>query len=234
MIHHHVLHQVHAAAVQGAGELAVVAQRAEVRVDAAEILRPVAVVAAVAVAAVPPLLRHRRGDPQRRGAQAGDVVQTPAQAAQVTAAVSGRVGRVVLAAALVVVAGIAVVEAVGQGEVDDLLAPVGRRHVQRSVRCRLAAAGSGTTAGQQQTQKREQQHALQLAYQAGHLWQSRQGHAQSGFVAVGRDPWRWPRAAATRYAVACAVPRRADDAPGMNTYARKARRAGAGLPWPPR
>ena len=141
VVEHHVLHQVHPAAVQTPRQRAVVGERAEMRVHRGEVGGPVAVVAAVAHLRVPPLVGHRRGDPHRGGAEAADVVQPPGDAGEVAAAVARVVRGVVLAGALVVVARVAVVEAVGQHEVDDLVAPVGRGHVQRAgvvvLRCHL-------------------------------------------------------------------------------------------------
>ena len=125
-----VLHQVHAAPVQRVGQAPVVLQRAQVRVDAGEVGGPVAVITAVATRGVEPLVEHRRRDPQRRRAQALDVVEPVDQALQVAAAEAVAAPRVVLAGALVVVARVAVGEAVGHDEVDDLVAPVGAGDVQ--------------------------------------------------------------------------------------------------------
>ena len=125
MIHHHILHQVHATAVQQIGQTLVIGQRAHVRVHALEVTGPVTVVAPKAVRGVVPLVQHRRRQPQCRGAQSLHVVEPAADAVDVTTAVLVAVPRVVLAQALVVVARIAVVEAIGQHEVDDLVAPVG-------------------------------------------------------------------------------------------------------------
>ena len=67
-------------------------------------------------------------------------LERPLQAGEITAVVVGVAARVVLAGALVVVGWVAIVEAVDHREVDDLVAPVRRRHVQRA---RRAGRGGG-------------------------------------------------------------------------------------------
>ena len=129
VVEHDVLDEVHALAVQGARQALVVGEPAQVFVDALEMLGPVAVVAAAGATWVEPLVGHRRRDPQRSGAQAADVVQARRQARQVTAAVARIAGGVVLPRALVVVARVAIGEAVAEHEIDDLIAPIGRRRV---------------------------------------------------------------------------------------------------------
>jgi hypothetical protein len=130
MVDDDVLHQVHAAPVQRVGQRTVVGQRAQVRVDLLEMLRPVAVVAGEAELVVDPLVAHRRRQPERGGAQALDVVEPLAQSLEVTAVVAVDTRRVVFARPLVVVARIAVGEAIGHHEIDDLVAPVGRGNVE--------------------------------------------------------------------------------------------------------
>ena len=160
VVDHDVLHQVHAAHMQLVRQPLVVVQAAQVLVHAHEVLGPVAVVAGVLRQRVGPLVGHRRRDPHRRGAQPAYVVQPRAQARQVAAAVLARQPRIELTGALVVVARVAVGKAVGHDEVDDLVAPIGGRHVQfqrrRSVgrqrqpgggADRQDAAGSGSPGG---------------------------------------------------------------------------------------
>jgi hypothetical protein len=132
VVNHHVLDQVHVARVQSAREVLVIGERAEMRIDLREVRSPIAVVAAVAHALVPPLVAHRWRDPERRRADLAQVVEAARQALQVAAAVARAILRGVLARALVVVARVAVIEAVDHREVDDLLAPVGRGQVQRA------------------------------------------------------------------------------------------------------
>jgi hypothetical protein len=115
-----------------------------VTVDPLEVLGPVAVVAGVAGRRINPLVGHRRREPKRGGTQAADVVQALAQAAQVAAAVVRAARRVVFAGALVVVARVTVGKAVGEHEIDDLVAPVGRGHVQPAGRSRGQAGAQGT------------------------------------------------------------------------------------------
>ena len=68
--------------------------------------------------------------PDRSRAESVDVVQMLLDTLQVAAAVLGIVLWVEFIRALVVVAGIAVCKAVGHQEVDDLVAPIRRRHMQ--------------------------------------------------------------------------------------------------------
>ena len=126
VIEHDVLHQRHATAMQRPGQLPVVLQRAQVRVDAGKVGRPVTVV--TAIAAVPPLVGHGRRDPDAGGAQALDVIDSPLQAGQIAAAETAAVLGVVFACTLVVVARIAVVKSVGHDEIQDLVAPVDPLH----------------------------------------------------------------------------------------------------------
>ena len=130
VVEHDVLHQIHAAPVQAVGQALIVQQRAQVLVDAHEVLGPVAVVAGIGPGGRAPLVGHRRRDPQRGGPQALDVVQPPGQAAQIAALVAVVLALIEFARAEIVVARIAVVEAVGHREVDDLVAPIGRGDVQ--------------------------------------------------------------------------------------------------------
>jgi len=98
---------------------------AEVLVDLLLVARPVAVVAAELHERVPPHVGDRRGDPDGGRAEALDVVEAVDDALQVAARVLGRIGGVELAAPLVVVRRVAVREAVGHHEVDDLVLPGG-------------------------------------------------------------------------------------------------------------
>ena len=94
--------------------------------------RPVAVVPARLLQRVPPHVRHRRRDPDRGRAEALDVVQLVDDPLEVAARVLVAVGRIELALVLVVVRRVAVGEAVGHHEVDDLLLPGGRGDVEQS------------------------------------------------------------------------------------------------------
>ena len=128
--------------------------RAEVRVDLGEVGDPVAVVAGGRVRA---LALHRavleaRGQPDGRGAEAVDVVELRAEAGEVAAVVEALVGGVVsgregvAVEAARVVGGVAVLEAVGHDEVEDLVA-AGLAHGvgdERGVGCLVVrAAESG-------------------------------------------------------------------------------------------
>ena len=106
--------------------------RAEVRVDLGEVGDPVPVVAGAHVGT---LTLHRavleaRGEPDRRGAEAVDVVELVAQAREVAAVVEALVGRVearreaIAGEPALVVGGVAVGESVGHDEVEHLVAAV--------------------------------------------------------------------------------------------------------------
>ena len=82
------------------------------------------------VLAVPPLIGHGRGDPHGRGTQALDVVKPFLHPCQITAAVMRFFLRVELPRALVVVVGVAVFKPIGHQEINDLISPIRRRHVQ--------------------------------------------------------------------------------------------------------
>ena len=121
-----------AAGVGGVDERLELGVRAEVRVDLGEVGDPVAVVAGRGVRAGAldrPVLEDRR-HPDRGGAEPLDVVEPVEQAREVAAVVEALVGRVeaggqpVAGQAAVVVGRVAVVEAVGQDEVEDLVGQV--------------------------------------------------------------------------------------------------------------
>ncbi|MFT3916609.1 MAG: hypothetical protein QM704_21780 [Anaeromyxobacteraceae bacterium] len=141
--------------MEGVGERLVVVERAHVLVDLPVVARPVAVVAAELDERVPPLRRDGRRDPDRGRAEPLDVVELLLHAAQVAAGVLGLVGGVVLVLALIVVGGIAVGEAVGQDEVDDLILPRGGGDVQLEVGLlRVARAAGGERAGGEEREGR--------------------------------------------------------------------------------
>ena len=136
VVEHDVLDQVHPVAMQRARQRPVVIQRTEVRVHPGEVLGPVAVIAAEVDAPVPPLVGHRRGEPHGGCPESADVVDPALDAAQVTAVELGRIARIVFARSLIVVRAVAVVEAIDHQEVDHLVAPVRRSHMQRPGRRR--------------------------------------------------------------------------------------------------
>ena len=147
VVDHDVLHQPQSPPMHRVGEAPVPGQRAEMRVHRLEVAGPIAVIAAVLRARVPPLVRHRRGDPDRGRAQVLDVVETPLHAGQIAAGKPSRVVRVVLARALIVVARVAVVEAIEHHEIQDLVAPVGGRYRSRG---RLGGGRCQRREGEQQ------------------------------------------------------------------------------------
>ena len=142
---------LHTAGVGGVDELAHLLVGAQVRVDAGEVGRPVAVVGRRLLPGRP---LHRsvhegRRQPQRGRAEALDVVEVLDQAAQVAAVVEALVGRVeavgqpVAGDAAGVVGGVAVGEAVGHDEVEPL-AGQGRAQGVR----RVVGVDGGGRAGQ--------------------------------------------------------------------------------------
>jgi len=113
-------HDVQAQPVRVRGQVPEVLQGAQVRVDAAEVLRPVPVIGGHAVH-----VRHLPGDgrdPHGGRAEVLHVLQVGVQAAQVPAVPGLRVPGV----CATVVAGVAVHVAVRHDLVDDLAFPVGR------------------------------------------------------------------------------------------------------------
>ena len=131
VIEHNVLHQVHAAAMQCVRKSLVVFERANVGVYFCKVGRPITVIAPVR--AVPPLVGHGRRDPDRCGPQALNVVQSLLHAQQIATAVMGLFLGLVQTDTLVVVARVAVLKPVGHEEVNDLVAPVGRGHMQLQI-----------------------------------------------------------------------------------------------------
>ncbi|MNQ91255.1 hypothetical protein D3C85_1066270 [compost metagenome] len=140
MVHHHVQDDPHAALVglvhQGFQALLV----AVVGIYLGEVQRPVAVVgvegevALLAAADEAVHLLHHGGDPDGVHAEALDVVELLGQPLEVAAMPGGDlVLAILLAAEAVIVGGVAVVEAVGQQEIDAGLIPaeglgLGRRY----------------------------------------------------------------------------------------------------------
>ena len=133
VVHHHVEDDAHAALVglvhQGLEALFV----AVVGVNFGEVERPVAVVgvegevALLAAANEAVHLLHHGGDPDGVDAELLDVIELGGQPLEVTAVPGGHfILTILLAPEAVVVGGIAVVEAVGQQEIDARLIPAER------------------------------------------------------------------------------------------------------------
>ncbi len=133
VVHHHVEDDAHAALVrfvhQGLEALFV----AVVGVNFGEVERPVAVVgvegevALLAAANETVHLLHHGGDPDGVDAKLLDVIELGGQPLEVTAVPGGHfILTILLAPEAVVIGGIAVVEAVGQQEIDTRLIPAER------------------------------------------------------------------------------------------------------------
>ena len=120
-----VLHQIHAGRVDRVRQPLVVVERAEMAVHFQKILCPVTVVATRLCVRVPPQIGYRRCDPDCGRAQAAYVCQLLLDSLEITTVVLGIARRIEFAGAQIVVGGIAVTEAIGHQEVDDLVAPVG-------------------------------------------------------------------------------------------------------------
>ena len=174
-----VLQQIHAALVQGLAQLPIICQRAVMGIDGHEIAGPIAVVTGVLTGRVPPLVGHRRRDPQRGGAQIVNIFESLRQSAQIAAAVMAAAAGIVFAHTLIVVARIAVVKTIDHGEIDDLIAPVRRWHrrCEGDLRSRLILLRC-STGGQQSTQSHGQP-----SNRHWHLLQRQ-------WVPPGRDPER--------------------------------------------
>ena len=138
VVDHDVLYQRHARCMKRVRQRLVVVERAVVRIDLGEVLRPVTVIAAEVAAHVPPLVGDRWRDPHGGGAECADVVDASRHPAQVAAAVFRAVGLIVFTGTLVVVGRVAIVEAIEHQEIDHLVAPVGRDNVTRICDGRIA------------------------------------------------------------------------------------------------
>ena len=157
VVEHDVLHEIHAARMQGSREGLVIGQGAQVAIHLLEVVGPIAVIAAVGATGVDPLVGHRWGDPHRRGTKTTDVVQAPQDTAQITSAVVRGATGVVLAGPLVVVSRIAVVKTVGHQKVDDLILPLWRGHMQSAPGAGARRVGNAHAQGHTHRQQRLQQ-----------------------------------------------------------------------------
>ena len=143
VVDHDVLDQIHALAMQPPAQVLHVAQAAVVLVHGHQVLGPVAVITAVLGRRTPPLVAHRRCDPDGCSTQIIDIAYFVDKAGKIAAGIMAVPSRVVFTDALVVVGGIAVIEAVQHHEIDDLLAPIRRGDMQFAGTLRIHIAEVG-------------------------------------------------------------------------------------------